>query len=228
MEKKLIGIDLSIASKEVIELLLDDPADITIYSEIYKTNQHRPEVLKLLYEHPNTPLDIVNKVSESLSLPVKTEIDKEIELRDFPTEEAKQKKAKSIHQCLHSLSIGEKIQLALRGGKEIRTVLLRDPNREVVMKVLENPKITESEIEMAAKNPQIPKEALRFISKKRDWIKKYPIILALVSNPKTPPGISISFIGHLRTHDLVILEKDKNIPAALRTAVKRHLRIRRK
>jgi hypothetical protein len=51
---------------------------------------------------------------------------------------------------------------------------------------------------------------------------------ALVSNPKTPPGISMQFISHLRNNDLVVLEKNKSIPDAVRNAVKRYLKMRKK
>jgi|Deesub1362B_J571_1020462.scaffolds.fasta_scaffold00011_92 hypothetical protein len=228
MEERLIGIDLSVASKEVISMLLDDPPDGSVYWEIYRANQHRPEVLRLMYEHPGTPYEVLTEVSKALSLPVKSETEVVEARRDYFKEETQEERVRSIFQRIQRLSVGEKIQLALKGGKEVRSILIRDANKEVVLKVLENPKITESEVEMAARNPQLPQEALRFIAKKRDWIRRYPIMYALVSNPKTPPGISTQFISHLRNNDLVILEKNKSIPDAVRNAVKRYLKMRKK
>ncbi len=231
---ELIGLDLSIASEEVISILLENPADERVFYEILEANRQRPEVLRLLYECRRTPEPVIKEVAELLSLPVKATgtavvgAETEVEAEAEEAVEATEEKTKGLLQKIQRLRIGEKIQLALRGGKEIRNILLRDPNKEVVLKVLENPKITESEVEMAARNPAIPEEALRYISKKRDWIRRYPVKVALVGNPKTPPGISTTFISHLRMTDLVILEKNKNIPEVVRNAIKRYIKMKKR
>ncbi len=226
-EEKLIGLDLSVTSEEVIRILLDDPSDTAVFTEVLESNMQRPEILRLLYDHPHTPAEISSEAASLLSLPAKITTD----AVDAVTEEKKEvklQKKESILQRIQRLSVGQRIQLALKGGKDIRNVLIRDPNREVVIKVLENPKITENEVEMIARNPSSPDDALRYIFKKKDWIRKYNIVLSLASNPKTPIGISMPLITRLRMHDLVILEKNKNIPEAVRNAVKRYLKLRKK
>ncbi len=228
----LIGLDLSIASEEVISLLLENPADERVFYDILQANKDRPNVLRMLYDCPRTPEPVMKEVAALLSLPVKVTtsvetIEAEVEAEE-ETVEAIEEKTQTLLQRIQRLSIGEKIQLALKGGKEIRSILIRDPNKEVVLKVLENPKITESEVEAISRNPSAPEEALRYISKKRDWIRRYTIKVALVSNPKTPPGISMSFISHLRMTDLVVLEKNKNIPEAVRAAIKRYIKMKKR
>ncbi|RMG04247.1 MAG: hypothetical protein D6726_03805 [Nitrospirae bacterium] len=227
-EERLIGLDLSITSTEVIAMLLDSPSDEGVYREILEANRNRPEVLQLLYENPRTPDDVYKDAAELLSLPVV--VDRKVTPieEEEPHEEVRMQKAEKILHKVQHLSIGEKIQLALKGGKELRSVLIRDPNKEVVMKVLENPKLTEGEVEMIAKNPSVPEDALRYIAKKRDWVRRYPIIVSLVNNPKTPPGVAMPFISHLRFQDLVILEKNKNVTDAVRNAAKRYVRMRKK
>lgn len=226
-EEKLIGLDLSIASEEVIRILLDDPADTAMFSELMDANTQRPGILRLLYEHPQTPVEIATEAASLLSLPAKITTGA-IDLVTEEKEEVRVQKKESILQRVQRLSVGQRIQLALKGGKDIRNVLIRDPNREVVIKVLENPKITENEVEMIARNPSSPDDALRYIFKKKDWIRKYNIVLSLASNPKTPIGISMPLITRLRMHDLVILEKNKNIPEAVRNAIKRYIKLRKK
>ncbi|GMT47389.1 MAG: hypothetical protein IEMM0007_0955 [bacterium] len=226
-EKKLIGLDLSVASEEVIRILLDDPADTAIFSELMDANTQRPEILRLLYEHPQTPVEIAAEAASLLSLPAKI-TSGAIDLVTEEKEEVRLQKKESILQRVQRLSVGQRIQLALKGGKDIRNVLIRDPNREVVIKVLENPKITENEVEMIARNPSSPDDALRYIFKKKDWIRKYNIVLSLASNPKTPIGVSMPLITRLRMHDLIILEKNKNIPEAVRNAIKRYIKLRKK
>ena len=220
-KKILIGIDLSTASKEVIELLIEDASDPSIFEEIARTNLNRREVLTLLLENPDTPDDLRQQVSNTLNIPA-----------ERPSEIVKVKKppevrTQGILQRIQKLSVSEKIHLALRGGKEVRTILLRDPSKEVVTTVLENPKITEGEIELAARSRSIHDEVLRKITKKREWMKNYGIIFALVTNPKTPPGIAIPLVSELKTKDLAILEKNKNVIEGVRATAKKLLRARR-
>lgn len=220
-EKILIGIDLSTASKEVIELLIEDASDSSIAEEIARTNINRPEILALLLENPDTPDEVRQQVANALNVAVKQ-----------PSEIVKVKKppevrAQGILQRIQKLSVSERIHLALRGGKEIRSILLRDPSKEVVLTVLQNPKITENEIELAARSRSISEEVLRKITKKREWMKNYGIIFALVTNPKTPPGIAVTLVSELKTKDLTILEKNRNVIEGVRATAKKLLRARK-
>jgi hypothetical protein len=136
-------------------------------------------------------------------------------------------RTQSILQKIQTLSVSERLQLAMKGGKEIRGILIKDTNKEVMLGVLDNQKITDTEIEMIARSRSISDEALRRIAKNREWLKNYAIVFALVTNPKTPPGISVGLVGNLKTKDLVILEKNKNVPDVVRSAGKRLLSARK-
>jgi hypothetical protein len=219
--KVLIGIDLTTASKEVIELLIEDAIDSSIFKEIADANVNRPEILALLLDNPDIPDDVRQEVSRSLNLPVKPK--SEIVRVKKPPEQ----RAQTILQRIQKLNVSERIHLALRGGKEIRSILLRDPSKEVVMTVLENPKITDTEIEIIAKSRSISEEVLRKITKKKEWMKNYGVILSLVTNPKTPPGIAVPLVSEIKTRDLAILEKNKNVVEGVRAASKKLLRARK-
>jgi hypothetical protein len=58
-------------------------------------------------------------------------------------------------------------------------------------------------------------------------MKNYSIILAVISNPKTPPGVGIPLLSGLKTKDLASLEKNKNISEAIRSSARTLLRGRR-
>jgi hypothetical protein len=219
--KVLIGIDLTTTSKEVIELLIEDVIDSSIFKEIADANVNRPEILTLLLDNPDIPDDVRQEVSRSLNLPVKPK--SEIVRVKKPPEQ----RAQTILQRIQKLNVSERIHLALRGGKEIRSILLRDPSKEVVMTVLENPKITDTEIEIIAKSRSISEEVLRKITKKKEWMKNYGVILSLVTNPKTPPGIAVPLVSEIKTRDLAILEKNKNVVEGVRAASKKLLRARK-
>jgi pentose-5-phosphate-3-epimerase len=69
----------------------------------------------------------------------------------------------------------------------------------------------------------IHEEVLRIITANRDWMKKYPIVKAIVLNPKTPLALSLNFFKRLIDMDLKMLVRDKNVAEVLRREVKRFL-----
>jgi len=219
-EQKLLGIDFSTASQELIEVIIEESEDPSVFTEIAKANVKRPEILKLLLESPDVSEEARNLISDTLQVPVA-----------FHAESPKVRKTPEIRsltllQRIQRLSFGEKRLLALRGGKEVRSILIKDPNKEIVLAVLDNPKITETEIEIITKSRSVPEEILRKIIRKREWMKNYVIVLSVVSNPKTPAGNAVPLLSELKTKDLSILAKSKNISEAVRAASKRLLQAR--
>ncbi len=223
-EHQLLSIDLSLASKEVIEILLDGAAENKIFYEVFEQNKGRPEILEVLFNNSLAPGDIHEKVASILHLPVKAMA---FDLTVQKRAEIKKEKEETLVMRIQKLTVGEKFHLAMLGDRTIRTMLLRDPSREVVLRTLSNPKITESEIEMAAKSRSIPEEALRKICKHREWLKNYSILTAIVSNPKTPTGAAIPLISRLRVRDLNVLSKNKFIPGSVRSVASKILKEKR-
>jgi len=123
---------------------------------------------------------------------------------------------KIVNEKLAGLSFREKIRYALFGNRQIRSLLIRDTNREVSRMVLRSPKITESEIESISSMRGISEEILRDIGNSKEFIKSYNIIHNLIKNPKTPPVISQRLIFRLRNHDLTMLSRDRGIPEVIR------------
>jgi hypothetical protein len=164
--KVLIGLDLSTASPLAIELLIEDAVDPLLYREIADANMNRPDILRLLVENPDIPDEVRQQAAQILNVPVKqkTEI---VRVRKSPEE-----RAQTILQRIQKLSVSERIQLALKGGKEIRTILLRDNNKEVSLTVLDNPKLTETEIELIARSRSISDEHSERSQKENDenWV----------------------------------------------------------
>lgn len=124
---------------------------------------------------------------------------------------------------IKQMSVGQRIKLALKGGREARTVLMRDANRIIKRLVLQNPRLSEDEMIIIAKNRSEDTEFLETISKKKETTKNYQIRLALVTNPKTPMPISLRIVGTLFDRDLRQLAKSKNVPIVVNSAAKRLL-----
>jgi hypothetical protein len=122
-----------------------------------------------------------------------------------------------------SLSIIQRMKLAMRGRREERAVLVRDPNRLVAAAVLSSPKLTESEVEAFARMANVSEEVLRLIGSNRVWVKKYPIVSALARNPKTPLGVSMPLVHHLVERDVKQIAADRSAPEPLRVLARKML-----
>jgi hypothetical protein len=118
----------------------------------------------------------------------------------------------SLLSIIGNMSVMKKIKLARVGGKEARSLLIRDRNRIVATAVLASPKLTESEVVTFAQNRSMGDELLRIISNNRQWTKNYQIKLALTTNPKTPIPQAIKFMNYLQDRDLRNLMKSRDVP----------------
>jgi hypothetical protein len=65
----LIGLDLALASREIIEVLIEDVSEPGIFDEIARANTQRPDILNLLLENPDLPEDTKKFIRDFLHLP---------------------------------------------------------------------------------------------------------------------------------------------------------------
>jgi len=129
----------------------------------------------------------------------------------------------TLHQRIASMPMGEKVKLALKGGREARTLLMRTGNKLLCEMVLKNPRITEDEILEIARNRSVSSEVLGLILHNRDWIRKLPMQLALVQNPKTPTPAAVKLTRELPVATLRRLGKSKDIPTVVAAESRRLL-----
>jgi len=115
-------------------------------------------------------------------------------------------------QRLSLMTVSQKIKAAMRGSREERTILIRDPNKLVALSVLSSPKVSQPEIESFSKMANVSEEALRVIGTTRAWSKNYSVARALAFNPKTPISISMTLVNRLVEKDVRMLAADRNVP----------------
>jgi len=126
-------------------------------------------------------------------------------------------------QRIAAMSPGQRLALAMKGTREERAVLVRDPNKMVAVAVLSSPKITDSEVENIAKMANVSDDVLRIIGQTRAWMKDYAVVAALTRNPKTPVAVSLNLLSRLMEKDLKTLTTDRNVPDVLRLAARKRL-----
>jgi predicted component of type VI protein secretion system len=129
----------------------------------------------------------------------------------------------STVEKIASLNVAQRMTLAMKGSREERAVLVRDPNKIVAVAVLSSPKLTESEVESIAKMANVSDEILRIIGFSRAWTKNYAVVHALARNPKTPVAMSMNFLARLSDKDLRNLSTNRNVPDVLRVSARKRV-----
>ncbi|GAB4372164.1 MAG: hypothetical protein Kow0062_08290 [Acidobacteriota bacterium] len=126
---------------------------------------------------------------------------------------------------LSRMKVGQKLKLALFGGREERALLIRDSNRIVATSVVKNPKFSEVEAEMASNSRNVNQEVLRLIARHRDYGKLYAVQHNLVRNPRCPQEIAVRLVSSLRERDLKMLMRNRNVAEAVRRQARKTLEI---
>jgi hypothetical protein len=126
-------------------------------------------------------------------------------------------KRETLLKQVANMNVVQRLTLALKGNREARMILIKDPNKLVQRCVLQSPRLTDMEVESFAKMTNLSEEVFRVISLTRKFIKSYVIMKNLVNNPKTPLDISLHLLPRLNANDLKLLTTNKNIPDTLRS-----------
>ena len=122
----------------------------------------------------------------------------------------------SALQKIAKLDIKGRIQLAMKGTKEERSLLIRDGTKIVALAVLESPKISDGEVERFATQKNVLEAVLRGIPMKRRFAKNYAIVRNLVFNPRTPLDLSLGLMKNMLVGDLRNLSNNKEISDTVR------------
>jgi hypothetical protein len=122
---------------------------------------------------------------------------------------------------LSSLAVPARLKIAMKGTREQRSVLIRDPNKMVAAAVLSSPKLSDTEVESFARMSNVSEEVLRTIGKSRGWVRKQAVAVALVKNPKTPTSISMTLLPRMTARELKMLTTDRNVPEVLRLTARK-------
>ncbi len=141
-----------------------------------------------------------------------------------PAEVAKQiedDENQSLLQRVTKMSVMQRIKLAYGGNREERLYLVRDKNRLVSTAVLKSPKTSDADAEAIACMKSVSEDVLRAVSMKREWMRKYSIVVSLVKNARAPIDVTVPLVARLTDKDQKALAGDKNVPEAVRALARR-------
>ena len=207
-----------------------------------------PEIVENLFENPELSADIRRRADEFLEefflkkereegepLPEAEEIEEAVEAESGPagTVEAaggaaaaaaaaeEEGASKDVLFRVGSLPVAQRIRVAFRGNREERLFLVRDTNRLVSTAVLKSPKTNEADAEVIANMKSVSEDVLRTIAHRREWMKKYSLMSAIVRNPRSPIDVTLGLVPRLSQKDQVTLSADRNVPEVVRVTAKR-------
>ncbi len=133
-----------------------------------------------------------------------------IEMGEVPAERV------SLIRRIMFMNARDRMKLAMKGDREARSILIRDSNKVVATAVINNPRVTDQEVENIASMRTVADEVLRLIAINRGWARSYTIIHNLVRNPRTPVPTVVSTLPRIRTKDLQHLSQNRNVSEAVR------------
>jgi hypothetical protein len=242
---------ISLRDLQAIALNAKTPAEVL--ERVLEHPGLTPEVLAALLRHPNTPRAALASVAEQaagqllevllgnlerltrwvealealLRNPGVAAV-KHLTIRQH-IETAKKREAdgarkKSLLLQIKELPVGHRLTLAKKGNKDVRMILIKDSNEMVALEVVASPRITDGEILAIAMLRDVSDKVLRRIAGNRKYRQNRQIVMALLHNPRTPVGVSLSLgVNGLTDRELTDLSKNRNIPGAVARAAKQIL-----
>jgi hypothetical protein len=202
----------------ILVLLLEDP-DREIRETADETLNKIPvEALEKFLARSDVPVDLREFFGDRGIFPAEIppiEVDDLDALID-ESGEGEDEDRMSGTQELAAMNFPQRLRAAMKGTREQRAILIRDPNKMICASVLSSPKVSVPEVESFARMQNVSEDVLRVIGHNRAWLKSYGVVLALTKNPKTPLALSMQLMTRLTTKDLAKLSVDRNVPEALR------------
>lgn len=129
-------------------------------------------------------------------------------------------------QRIMRMKMKDRIKLAVKGDREARNILVRDPNRVVAQAVIQNAKITEQEVEKIAAMRTVPEDVLRQVFINKKWARNYTIMHNLARNPRTSIANAMNILTRLQLKDLQAIAKNRNVGEAVRKQAARLANLR--
>lgn len=127
---------------------------------------------------------------------------------------------------IRDLPISVRLKLCRGAARDIRNIMIRDPNPSVAVAVLEFNSLSDSEIEAIAGNKNLAAEVLAVVVGDRQWPQRHAIALALVKNPKVQTGAAIRLLSGLSVRELGRVGMDRGVAESVRKQAHRLYRIK--
>jgi hypothetical protein len=153
----------------------------------------------------------------------------EVRRSEEATEDADVDDATGLTEAqIRMLALPVRLHLARGAKRQLRSFLLRDPNPRVAVAVMRFNLFSDQEVEQIASSRLVTDEVFAEILRRKDWVRKYPIVRALVFNPGVPVAVGVRLVPRLSVRDLRVLSRERNVADPVRTMAQRLYTIKRR
>ena len=122
---------------------------------------------------------------------------------------------------IRSLPPSVKLKLARGCRGTLRFILVRDSIARIALTALTTGGFSDTEVEGVARQRGVSDDVLEAIAANRQWSRRYPVVLALCSNPKTRVATAMRLLPLLAVRDLRGLGRDRNVAETIRSRAHR-------
>jgi hypothetical protein len=124
-------------------------------------------------------------------------------------------------QRVRDMSLPQKMRLAVAGNREVRAILMQDPNPALQVMVLGNKALGMDEVQAAARMEGLSADAARTIAASDAWRRNPGVAAALLANPATPLEVAVSIADRLPAHEARIMTGAAQLRAPVAEALRR-------
>ena len=129
----------------------------------------------------------------------------------------------AVYRRIALMTVHEKIDLAYKGSREERRILIGDTNKLIGLAVLKSRALMDTEVEGFAAMRNLDEELYRRIVANREWMRRPAVAIALVRNPRAPLDVTLPLLKRLSVRDLRAVFRDRSLAPVLRTSARRLL-----
>ncbi len=131
-----------------------------------------------------------------------------------------------VDREMRARTLGERKQLARSHDRDLLARLASDPEPSVLRALLQNPRLTEREVLIAASRRPTRAALLEEIYRAARWSQNHRVRRALALNPYTPPTLAVTQLSSLTAPDLQEIARDASLSTVVRVQARRMLAAR--
>lgn len=124
---------------------------------------------------------------------------------------------------IREMNPSERFRLSLKAGRTERQILLRDSTPQILLGLLSNARIEETEVKTIVQSNYATAGIMQRVAENKKWMSNPEIAVAIARNPKTPSPLVIKLLPRLRNNDLQIMAKGGARENIRRAALKLYL-----